>query len=44
VVAAVASAALAGWSALEVAWGVNPFRRGLGLIVLIFVIISALRR
>jgi hypothetical protein len=43
VVAAVASAALALWSVLEVAWGVNPFRRGLGFVVLIFVIVSALR-
>jgi hypothetical protein len=44
VVAAVASAALAVWSVLEVACGVNPFRRGLGCVVLIFVIVSALRR
>jgi hypothetical protein len=43
VVAAVASAALAVWSILEVASGVNPFRRGLGSVVLIFVIVSALR-
>jgi hypothetical protein len=43
VVAAIASAALAVWSVLEVAWGVNPFRRGLGCVVLIFVIVSALR-
>jgi hypothetical protein len=40
---AVASAALAVWSVLEVAWGVNPFRRGLGSVVLIVVIVSALR-
>jgi hypothetical protein len=43
VVAAVASAALAIWSVLEVAWGVNPFRRGLGSVVLILVLVSALR-
>jgi hypothetical protein len=43
VVAAVASAALAIWAVLEIAWGVNPFRRGLGSVVLILVIVSALR-
>ena len=32
-VAAVASAALAIWAVLEIAWGVNPFRRGLGYVV-----------
>jgi hypothetical protein len=43
VVAAVASAALAVWAVLEIAWGVNPFRRGLGSVVLILVVVSALR-
>jgi hypothetical protein len=43
VVAAVASAALAVWSVLEVGLGVNPFRRGIGSVVLILVIVSALR-
>jgi hypothetical protein len=43
VVAAVASAALAIWAVLEIAWGVNPFRRGLGSLVLILVVVSALR-
>jgi hypothetical protein len=43
VVAAVALAALVLWAVLEVAWGVNPFRRGLGSVVLILVLGSALR-
>jgi hypothetical protein len=43
VVAAVGSAALVIWAVLEVAWGVNPFRRGLGSVVLILVLVSALR-
>ena len=43
VVAALASAALAIWSVLEIASGVNPFRRGLGSVVLILVVVSALR-
>jgi hypothetical protein len=44
VVAAVASAALAIWAVLEIALGVNPFRRGLGTVVLIVVVVSALRQ
>jgi hypothetical protein len=43
VVAAVAAAALVIWAILEVARGVNPFRRGLGAVVLILVLVSALR-
>jgi hypothetical protein len=43
VVAAVASAALVIWAVLEIAWGVNPFRRGLGSVVLILVVVSAFR-
>jgi hypothetical protein len=43
VVAVVASVALAIWAVLEIAWGVNPFRRGLGSVVLILVVVSALR-
>jgi hypothetical protein len=43
VVAAVASAAIAVWAVLEIVWGVNPFRRGLGSVVLILVVVSALR-
>jgi len=41
--AVVASSALAVWAVLEVAWGVNPFRRGLGSVVLILIVVSALR-
>jgi hypothetical protein len=43
VVAAVASGALAIWAVLEIGWGVNPFRRGLGSVVLILVVVSAVR-
>jgi hypothetical protein len=43
VVAAVASAALVIWAVLEIGWGVNPFRRGLGSVVLILVVVSAFR-
>lgn len=43
VLATVASAALAIWAVLEIAWGVNPFRRGLGSVVLVLVVVSALR-
>jgi hypothetical protein len=43
VVAAVASAALAVWAVLEMARGVNPFRRGLGSVVLLLLVVAALR-
>ena len=43
--AGVASAlAWAYWSALEIGWGVNPFRRLLGALVLIAVPLAALLR
>jgi multisubunit Na+/H+ antiporter MnhE subunit len=43
VIAGVASAALVVWAGLEIARGVNPFRRGLGSVVLMLVVVSALR-
>ena len=42
VVGPVASAALAIWAVLEIAWGVNPFRRGLGSGRLILAVSSSL--
>jgi hypothetical protein len=44
VFAVVASVALATWAVLEIGWGVNPFRRGLGSVVLVLVVVSALRQ
>jgi hypothetical protein len=44
VASAAGSAALALWAAIEIGWGVNPFRRGLGSVVLILEVVSALRR
>ena len=43
-VVTVASIALVVWALLEIALGVNPFRRGLGTVVLTLVVFSALRQ
>ncbi len=44
VIGYIAEAALAIWALLEIFRGVNYFRRGLGVVVLIFTIMSLLKR
>lgn len=39
----VTDAALAVWAVMEIGWGVNPFRRALGAVILIAGVVMAVR-
>jgi hypothetical protein len=43
VASVIATLALGVWAVLEIGWGVNPFRRGLGAVVLLLGLLARLR-